>query len=69
MRQVIVIPDEGGGYTVEVPSLPGCISEGETFEDALNNIREAIALYIEDLIASGEDVPDDLPAPIQIAVI
>ncbi|MDD3622675.1 MAG: type II toxin-antitoxin system HicB family antitoxin, partial [Methanofollis sp.] len=36
-----------GGYTVYVPSLPGCISEGDTREDALRNIREAIDLYLE----------------------
>ena len=57
MRQVILIPDEAGGYTVEVPSLPGCISEGDTLEEALINIKEAIELYIESLIEDGEDVP------------
>ncbi len=36
-----------GGYTVTVPTLPGCVSEGDTFEQAANNIREAIELYIE----------------------
>ncbi len=60
MRQVILIPDfEEGGYTVEVPSLPGCISEGDTLEEALANIKEAIELYIETLEAHGEPVPDD----------
>ncbi len=44
MRQVILIPDETGGYTVEAPSLPGCISEGDTREEALANIKEAIEL-------------------------
>ncbi|MGB4622568.1 MAG: type II toxin-antitoxin system HicB family antitoxin, partial [Candidatus Methanoculleus thermohydrogenotrophicum] len=38
---------EEGGYTVYVPSLPGCISEGDTREEALENIREAIDLYLE----------------------
>lgn len=43
MRQVILIPDlEVGGYTVEVPSLPGCVSEGDTLDEALANIKEAI---------------------------
>ena len=42
-----MIPDETGGYTVEVPSLPGCISEGDTLEEALVNIRKAIELYLE----------------------
>jgi predicted RNase H-like HicB family nuclease len=45
--KVVFEMSEEGGYTVYVPSLPGCISEGETEEDALANIREAIALYLE----------------------
>lgn len=45
--RVILEPSEEGGYTVIVPSLPGCISEGETREEALRNIREAIELYLE----------------------
>jgi predicted RNase H-like HicB family nuclease len=54
-RQVILIPDEDGvGYTVEVPSLPGCISEGDTLEEALVNIQDAIAEYIADMLANGE---------------
>jgi predicted RNase H-like HicB family nuclease len=61
MRHVILIPDlESGGYVVEVPSLPGCYSQGETQEEAIANIREAIDLHIESLIAHGEDVPDDV---------
>ncbi|MEW6517983.1 MAG: type II toxin-antitoxin system HicB family antitoxin [Thermodesulfobacteriota bacterium] len=45
--RVILEPSEEGGYTALVPSLPGCISEGETREEALKNIREAIELYLE----------------------
>jgi len=45
--KVVLEASEEGGYTVYVPSLPGCISEGETVEEALLNIREAIALYLE----------------------
>ena len=45
--KVILEASDEGGYTVYVPSLPGCISEGETSEDALTNIREAIELYLE----------------------
>jgi predicted RNase H-like HicB family nuclease len=45
--KVILEASDEGGYTVYVPSLPGCISEGETAEDALTNIREAIELYLE----------------------
>jgi predicted RNase H-like HicB family nuclease len=67
MRQVILIPDrESGGYVVEVPSLPGCYSQGETKEEALANIREAINLHIESLIAHGEEVPEDVE-PIELA--
>jgi predicted RNase H-like HicB family nuclease len=45
--KVVLEPAEEGGYTVYVPSLPGCISEGETIEEALANIKEAIELYLE----------------------
>ena len=45
--KVVLEPSDQGGYTVYVPSLPGCISEGEDKEDALRNIREAIELYLE----------------------
>ncbi len=45
--KVILEPQEEGGYTVYVPSLPGCISEGETKQEALQNIKEAIGLYLE----------------------
>jgi predicted RNase H-like HicB family nuclease len=55
--RVILEASEEGGYTVIVPSLPGCISEGRTREEALRNIEEAIALYLEpvedDWAASG----------------
>ncbi len=58
---VILEPQEEGGYTVHVPSLPGCISQGETKEEALKNIKEAIELYLEPdtnelLDYSGEQV-------------
>lgn len=69
MRQVILIPAEEGGYTVEVPSLPGCISEGDTYEEALANIQEAIELYIEVLKEDGEEIPPDVPAPIRVATV
>ena len=45
--RVILEPSDKGGYTVYVPSLPGCISEGETTEEAIANIRAAIQLYLE----------------------
>lgn len=51
--KVILEPSQEGGYTVYVPSLPGCISEGDTKEEAMSNIKEAIELYLE-------SVEDDL---------
>lgn len=45
--RIVLEPSDEGGYTVYVPSLPGCISEGDTREEALANIREAIELYLE----------------------
>ena len=45
--KVLFEPSEEGGYTVYVPALPGCISEGDTLEEARRNIRESIALYLE----------------------
>ncbi len=55
--RVILDPNESGGYTVTVPLLPGCISEGDTRAEALANIKEAIELYIESLQADGEPIP------------
>lgn len=45
--QVVLEPSDEGGYTVYVPALPGCISEGENVDKALENIKEAIELYLE----------------------
>ncbi len=45
--KVVLEPSEEGGFTVYVPSLPGCISEGDSKDEALNNIKEAIELYLE----------------------
>lgn len=57
--KVVLEKSDDGGYTVFVPSLPGCISEGDTIDDAVDNITEAISLYLEpvedDLVVS-EDV-------------
>jgi len=46
--KVVLEPSDEGGFTVYVPSLPGCISEGDTLEEGLANIREAIDLYLEE---------------------
>jgi predicted RNase H-like HicB family nuclease len=59
MRQVILYPGEDGYWTVECPSLPGCISQGTTREEALAHIKEAIRLYIETLEEDGLPVPEE----------
>ncbi len=51
---VQLIPENEGGYSVLVPVLPGCVSQGETREEALNNIPEAIELYVEAVRESVE---------------
>jgi len=63
---VLLEPSEDGGYTVTVPSLPGCISEGETREDALANIRDAIQLYLEPV--EDETVGRESAELVEIAV-
>ena len=44
----VFLEEDGGGYSVNVPTLPGCFSQGSTFEEAVANIKEAIELYLED---------------------
>jgi len=59
MRQVIVYSGEDGYFVAECPSLPGCISQGETREEAIANIKEAIAGYIAALEEDGLPIPDE----------
>lgn len=55
--RVLIEQDEDGVYVAEVPALPGCISQGRTRSEAVENIKEAIAAYLESLKAHGEPVP------------
>ena len=68
MRQVIVYPGEDGYYVVECPSLPGCISQGHTKEEAIGNIKEAIQAYIEVLQEDGRPVPEEKFDALLVAV-
>lgn len=66
-------PDEkGGGFSVTIPSLPGCISEGDTFEDALRNIQEAAGLYLEVMRSKKQEIPKGekgvVIAPVEVLV-
>ncbi len=56
--KVILEPSDEGGFTAIAPALPGCISEGDTKEEALQNIREAIELYLEPVEDDLEFTPD-----------
>ena len=68
MRQVLVYSGEDGFWVAECPSLPGCISQGETRETVLKNIREAIELYVETLVEDNLPVPDERFDALLIAV-
>ncbi|QDU87487.1 hypothetical protein Pla175_08490 [Pirellulimonas nuda] len=60
MRQIFLYPDhEDGGWTVEVPSLPGCISCGATREEAITNARDAIETWIDGAQRTGVEAPKD----------
>lgn len=55
--RVLIEQDEDGIFVAEVPSLPGCVSQGVTRREALSNVQEAIALYLESLSAHDEPIP------------
>jgi antitoxin HicB len=63
--------NEDGGYTVTVPSLPGCISEGDNFDEALKNIKEAITLYLEVMKKDKEKIKEEeeiIFAPVKVKI-
>ena len=66
-RRVLLRPGEDGYVVAEVPSLPGCVSQGRTRDEALANIREAIALHVEVLQERGEPVPEDKVEMVEVA--
>lgn len=68
MRQVILYPGEDGYVVAECPSLPGCVSQGRTREEAIENIREVIELYVEALEEDGLPIPEERYETVVIAV-
>jgi predicted RNase H-like HicB family nuclease len=60
MFRIKLTPEAKGGYTVIVPSLPGCVTWGETIEEAKEMAKEAILLYLEDMEANNEKIPNDM---------
>ncbi len=63
--KVVLEPSDEGGFTVYAPALPGCVSEGETRDEALANIREAIELYLEP--ADDDPIPLDKAEVLELA--
>jgi predicted RNase H-like HicB family nuclease len=60
MKYTVVLQRENdGGYVATVPALPGCVSQGDSREEALKNIEEAMELYLEDVKAAGEPIPTE----------
>ena len=68
MRQVVIHPGEDGYGIAEVPSLPGCVSQGRTKEEAIANVREAIRGYVAALEQDGLPVPEERFGALLVAV-
>lgn len=68
MRQVLLYQDEKDWWVAEVPSLPGCVTQGRTRDEALTNIQEAIAGYVESLAEHGVPIPEDIPSALLVEV-
>lgn len=68
VRQVLLYPGEDGWWVVECPSLPGCISQGKTKEEALANIKEAIREYEAALRDDGKPIPPETFSALLVAV-
>ena len=67
--QIVLIPEDEGGYTVLVPSLPGCVSYGRTVDEAAERAKEAIALHLENLKAHRLTVRDEDRRPVLSTVV
>ena len=68
MREVIIYPGEDGYWVAECPSLPGCISQGKTKEEAIENIKEAIRGYINALREDNLPIPEEKFETLVVAV-
>jgi predicted RNase H-like HicB family nuclease len=65
----IVVEGDTSGYFVSCPSLQGCYSQGDTYEEAVENIKDAIRLHIEDRLANGEEVPEHVSVSVSTVEI
>jgi predicted RNase H-like HicB family nuclease len=68
MREVIIYPGEDGYWVAECPSLPGCVSQGKTREEAIRNIKEAIEGYLLALQEDGLPIPEERFEAMVVAV-
>jgi predicted RNase H-like HicB family nuclease len=68
MRQVVLYPGEDGYWVVGCPSLPGCVTQGRTREEAIENAREAIRGYVEALAQDGQPIPEETFQAVVVAV-
>jgi predicted RNase H-like HicB family nuclease len=63
----VILESDEDGYFVSCPALQGCYSQGETYEEAMANIKDAMRLHIEDRLANGEEVPE--PVSISLSTV
>jgi predicted RNase H-like HicB family nuclease len=63
----IIVEGDADGYFVSCPALQGCYSQGDTYEHAMDNIKDAIRLHIEDRVADGEEIPE--PAAVSLSTV
>ncbi|MDE0119514.1 MAG: type II toxin-antitoxin system HicB family antitoxin [Bdellovibrionales bacterium] len=68
MRQIIIKPGEDGFWLAECPSLPGCLSQGQSKKEAIKNIQEAVEGYIEVLQQDGDPIPEDNMESVIVAI-
>jgi predicted RNase H-like HicB family nuclease len=65
---VHIEPGDDHGYVVSVPALPGCFSQGETYDEAIEMAQDAIRCYLESLVKDGEPIPEESQPPARVAV-
>ena len=65
----VLLPKEGGGYLIEFPYLPGCMSDGETLEDAIENGKDALQCWIEAAAEDGQEIPEPGSSPTWVQLV
>ncbi len=63
----VILESDADGYFVSCPTLQGCYSQGETYEEAMANIKDAMRLHIEDRLANGEEIPE--PVSVSLSTV